>query len=180
MKKRMRAMAVAVLMWLPAEVSAQDLSSDQIRCKLDPACPKPGFRSLPFGNRGVTVDPDPSEDKPNSVNLHVTFAYDSAELLNDSIITLDALGAALVDPRLMSVRFMIAGHTDSRGSDEYNQKLSRRRADTVARYLTEKFDIAAGRLEVTGLGESQLYDAGRPEDPINRRVQVINLTANGE
>ncbi len=170
----------AALSCLPTGALAQDLSSDQIRCKLDPTCVKPGFRSLPFGKRGVTVDPAPAEDKPNAVSLHVTFAYNSAELLNDSLITLDALGTALVDPSLASARFMIAGHTDSRGTDEYNQSLSERRADAVARYLAGKFKIDSGKLEVAGFGESELFDARRPEDQINRRVQVINLSANAQ
>ncbi|MET2830922.1 OmpA family protein [Mesorhizobium shangrilense] len=158
--------------------AAQNLSSDEIRCRLDPTCPKPGFRSLPFGKRGVTVDPTVVADKPNAVNLYVTFAYDSADLLNDSIITLDALGKALTDPSLASARFLISGHTDARGTDEYNQKLSERRAKAVADYLVSKFGVDASRLEVKGYGKTELYDPNRPDDQVNRRVQVVNLSAN--
>lgn len=166
--------------WSAATAFAQDLTADRIRCQLDPNCPKPGFRSLPFGNRGVTIDQPVVEDKPNAVSLYVTFAYDSAELQNDSVIILNALGKALTDPSLASARFMIAGHTDARGTNDYNQLLSERRANTVAQYLISEFAIDAARLEIEGFGEAELYDASRPDDQVNRRVQVVNLSAQGQ
>ncbi|TGQ16373.1 MULTISPECIES: OmpA family protein [unclassified Mesorhizobium] len=171
------AAALMALFYAATACPAQTLSSEEIRCRLDPTCPKPGYRALPFGKRGVLVDPTVVSDKPNAVNLYVTFAYDSADLLNDSIITLDALGKALTDPSLTSSRFLIAGHTDARGTDEYNQKLSVRRAEAVANYLISNFSISASRLDVKGYGKTELYDPNRPDDQVNRRVQVVNLSA---
>jgi len=69
----------------------------------------------------------------------------------------------------------LEGHTDSKGSDEYNMKLSQRRADNVKKYIVEKFNIDAARISTAGYGESQPVasnetDEGRQK---NRRVVAI-------
>jgi hypothetical protein len=71
--------------------------------------------------------------------------------------------------------FVVAGHTDSIGSDAYNQDLSERRADTIKRYLTAKYGINGTDLVTVGYGESKPKDPNAPMDPINRRVQVVNM-----
>jgi outer membrane protein OmpA-like peptidoglycan-associated protein len=107
--------------------------------------------------------------------LHIPFEYNSDKLTPDAILILRRLGAALKNPRLASYRFKLAGHTDARGSVEYNQKLSERRAAAVRDYLIFQYDVESQRIEAVGLGKSQLADPSRPEDGINRRVQVINV-----
>ena len=116
-------------------------------------------------------------DGPLSVNLYVNFAYNSAELTSDARIILDRLGFALVDDRLKEFAFMIEGHTDAHGSESYNQTLSEQRARAVQRYLIDNFAIAEARLRARGFGKTRLLDPSRPEDGVNRRVQVVNLTA---
>jgi outer membrane protein OmpA-like peptidoglycan-associated protein len=91
------------------------------------------------------------------------------------MLTLKRLGAALKDPRLSNYKFKIAGHTDAKGSAEYNQKLSERRAASVRNYLIFQYDLEPERIETAGFGKSQLLDPAKPEDGINRRVQVINI-----
>jgi outer membrane protein OmpA-like peptidoglycan-associated protein len=161
-------------------LSASEVSQEDIVCKLDPKCGKsagPLTRSL---SRGITSSGGTTEQGPPSVNLYVNFSYDSAELAADARITLDQLGGALRDPRLEGFTFMIAGHTDAKGGAEYNQKLSERRAAAVRRYLIAQYGLAPARLSVVGYGKSQLLDPTRPEDGVNRRVQVINMTASGQ
>ena len=158
-------------------LSASDVSREDIVCQLDPKCGKPPTRSL---KRGITSSGGAAEQGPPSVNLYVNFAYNSTDLASDARITLDRLGAALRDPRLEGFAFMIAGHTDAKGSAEYNQKLSERRAEAVKRYLVSQYGLAPERLSVAGYGKSQLLDPARPEDGVNRRVQVINITASGQ
>lgn len=73
----------------------------------------------------------------------------------------------------------ISGHTDNVGSDAYNLKLSQRRADSVKKYLKEKFNIAPERLTTKGYGESRPVagnktKAGRQQ---NRRIET-NFTCN--
>jgi outer membrane protein OmpA-like peptidoglycan-associated protein len=86
-----------------------------------------------------------------------------------------ALGKALSDANLKGSTFVVAGHTDSIGSEGYNQDLSERRADTIKRHLTEKYGISGTDLVTVGYGESKPKDPKAPMDPINRRVQVVNM-----
>jgi outer membrane protein OmpA-like peptidoglycan-associated protein len=122
--------------------------------------------------RGLRME---GEDKPPSIDLYIPFEYNSDKLTTEAMLTLKRLGAALKDPRLKGYRFKIAGHTDAKGSAEYNQKLSERRAASVRNYLVFQYDLEISRIEVEGFGKTQLLDPSQPEDGINRRVQVINI-----
>ncbi|MEO8224993.1 MAG: OmpA family protein, partial [Gammaproteobacteria bacterium] len=82
----------------------------------------------------------------------VQFATDSAELTAAGKAKLDE--AAVDLKRLKFISGTVVGHTDNTGADAYNQKLSQRRAQTVAKYLEGK-GIAVGRLAANGAGESQ-------------------------
>ena len=157
---------------LAQQIPSPRLTPSEIECKLDPNCAKPQTRTRSL-RRGVIVEGSPAE-QPLSVNLYVNFAYNSAELTSDARITLDQLGTALHDPRLAKFSFVIAGHTDGKGGDEYNQKLSERRAEAVRGYLIAQFGIPSQQLTAKGYGKSQLLDPEHPEDGINRRVQIIN------
>lgn len=70
----------------------------------------------------------------------------------------------------------LEGHTDSIGSDEYNMKLSKRRAESVKKYLVENFNIDAARLTTIGYGESKPVASNKTEEgrQKNRRV-VANI-----
>lgn len=162
----------------PATPAAQEAPSQKtIECALDPNCPKPAvqprMRSL---KRGVTVE-GAQDEQPLSIDLYVNFDFNSANLTSDARITLDRLGAALSDPKLAGYSFVIAGHTDAVGGEEFNQKLSERRAAAVRDYLIADFKIDGARLSARGYGKSRMLDPSRPEDGVNRRVQIINATA---
>jgi outer membrane protein OmpA-like peptidoglycan-associated protein len=92
--------------------------------------------------------------------------------MSDARLTLDALGKALKDTRLASMKFEIIGHTDARGNDGYNLDLSRRRAEAVRQYLVQFHGVASERLKAEGKGRTQLKDPNRPDDGINRRVEI--------
>jgi outer membrane protein OmpA-like peptidoglycan-associated protein len=154
-------------------VSAAERSTADIVCALDPLCKRALSREV----RGITVTKGPGGSEPLAVNLNIGFAYNSAELMSDARITIDRLGYALVDDRLKEFSFMIEGHTDAKGSDQYNQSLSELRAEAVRQYLTFQFGIKPERLVARGFGKLRLLDPNRPEDGVNRRVQVLNLTA---
>ena len=85
------------------------------------------------------------------------------------------LGEALSDPQLKGTTYVVAGHTDARGGETYNQDLSERRADTIKKYLVDHYHIAAGDLVTVGYGKTKPKDANAPMDPANRRVQVVNM-----
>lgn len=129
----------------------------------------PGSRSL----RGLTIE-EPADTQPPSINIRIGFAYNSAVLDADALVVLRRLGTALTDERLKSYNFKIAGYTDATGSEAYNLDLSNQRAGVVKAVLETMFDIPASRLVSVGYGETGLYDPGKPTDPINRRVQIVN------
>ena len=84
------------------------------------------------------------------------------------------LGKALTSEDLKGRTFILAGFTDAKGSETYNQGLSERRADAVKQFLTEKYGIEAGNLVTVGYGLKQLKDPANPFAAENRRVQVVN------
>ena len=70
---------------------------------------------------------------------------------------------------------MVAGHTDAIGGEAYNQDLSERRADTIKKYLVDKYGINGANLVTVGYGKDKPKDPNAPMDPANRRVQVVNM-----
>ena len=127
-----------------------------------------------YALRGISVTPGQEPAKP-TIDLYVNFEFDSARLQTDALLTLQELATALRDSRLDGYRFEIAGHTDSVGTAEYNQKLSEQRARTVADWLIAAAQIAPDRLVSAGYGFSRPLDPVHPADGVNRRVQVTNI-----
>lgn len=87
--------------------------------------------------------------------------------------------AAVMNEVPKDLKFRVEGHTDSKGSDRYNKKLSQRRADAVRDYLVGK-GVERSRLQAEGFGESKPIDTNRTNDgrARNRRVEfnVSNVT----
>jgi outer membrane protein OmpA-like peptidoglycan-associated protein len=166
-------LALAAGLALPGLARAQTAPSpDQIVKALTPT---PGAGRTTRGIRVVGAPAAPSAAAP-SVSLTVNFATGSAELTPSAERTLDSLGKALNDPKLIHDRFRIEGHTDTVGSAASNQVLSTRRADRVAQYLEDKFGIARSRLKPVGMGEHGLLVPTPPQtaEARNRRVLVVN------
>ena len=107
---------------------------------------------------------------------NVLFGFDQSDLSFDAKTSLDKLVTVL--NTYPDTDIEIQGHTDSKGSDSYNQALSVRRARTVSDYLNNR-GISSSRERINGFGETApKYDnntaAGRDE---NRRVEFL-ITAN--
>jgi OOP family OmpA-OmpF porin len=105
----------------------------------------------------------------------VNFAFNRSDLLPEARNTLDheVVPELRADPQLTVA---VEGHTDSVGSDSYNQKLSERRAASVKSYL-ESQGIAGSRIESVGYGETRPVadndtETGRAR---NRRVEIKEL-----
>jgi OOP family OmpA-OmpF porin len=101
----------------------------------------------------------------------VNFDFDSARIRPDAAAILDAAAEALKENS--GVQVEVAGHTDSIGTDEYNQGLSERRAQAVVDALVER-GIDASRLSARGSGESQPVASNETSDgrAQNRRVEL--------
>jgi peptidoglycan-associated lipoprotein len=107
----------------------------------------------------------------------VYFDYDRDNLRDDAVAALDAKAAILLANPSVSVSIM--GHTDERGTAEYNLALGQRRAAQVKRYLVAK-GISDGRLATQSLGDSQPAVQGTDESSYqqNRRAEFeVNGTA---
>ena len=113
------------------------------------------------------------------LSTDVLFDFDRADIREDAISTLKKLAQAISKLKLKMIQ--IAGHTDSKGSDEYNLQLSQQRAEAVASWLSSNTDIPRENLIAKGYGEAQpVADNQKPngeDNPEgrakNRRVEVI-------
>lgn len=99
------------------------------------------------------------------------FGFDQSKLSASSEANLDSLAKTL--KKYPETNIVIDGHTDDKGSEKYNMKLSMERATSVETYLIDK-GVEASRIATRGLGESEpkadnTTDAGRSE---NRRVEI--------
>jgi outer membrane protein OmpA-like peptidoglycan-associated protein len=129
-------------------------------------------RSLSLGERQEIADI--ASTKPN-IDLEIQFDFNSAEISKSSTQAVQELGKALSNSNLRGSTFVVAGHTDGVGGDAFNQDLSERRADTIKRYLVDKYGITGSDLVTVGYGKTKLKDTANPADAINRRVQVVNM-----
>lgn len=110
----------------------------------------------------------------------VLFDYDEASLQGAAVSSLDKLGELI--RRNPLTRFRIEGHTDSFGGQEYNDRLSRARAESVKAFLVQRMEIDPSRIETRGLGSSRplVPPTGTIEEQqLNRRVEIVILRADG-
>lgn len=129
-------------------------------------------RSLSSGDRQQITEI--AKSRP-TIDLEINFEYNSAAVSPSAESQLHNLGKALTSSELAGSVFMLGGHTDARGSDTYNQKLSERRAETVKAFLISTYRIPAENLVSAGYGESELKNKADPNAAENRRVQVVNM-----
>jgi outer membrane protein OmpA-like peptidoglycan-associated protein len=107
------------------------------------------------------------------IDLEINFDFDSAVLNPKAVALANELGHALV--QLSGRKFVVGGHTDGKGSADYNLDLSRRRAEAIKAYLVENFRVQAPNLIAVGYGKERLKNPGSPFADENRRVQVVNM-----
>jgi len=115
-----------------------------------------------------------------SVDVEVYFDYDSAALTPQAEPQLNNLGKALTSQDLTGAVVMLGGHTDAKGTDDYNQGLSQRRAETVKKFLVDNYHIPADTLISSGYGKRELKNAADPFAAENRRVQIVNMANNAQ
>lgn len=164
----------------PADSDGDGVSDDRDRCPNTPAgvrvdangCeppPPPPPCKAPESGERVSLEGCGTGDV--LVLRGVNFDFDSARLTPNAKTLLDSVAAELLVYR--DIEIEIGGHTDSRGSDEYNQRLSAERAEAVRDYL-EAAGVDAARVSAQGYGERNSIadngtEAGRE---LNRRVEL--------
>ncbi len=109
----------------------------------------------------------------------VYFGYDKAELTDEGKAELDKLVAESDTWKRYFVS--IEGYTDQIGPEDYNLRLSQRRAENVVRYLVLQHNIPAHRIFTIGLGKNRLVEEDRSREARakNRRVEVSIFRADG-
>jgi outer membrane protein OmpA-like peptidoglycan-associated protein len=181
---------------------AQNMSVDEIRANIDaqirakeksgPAASPSATRSLKINNHQDTEEPlydrpapagggapapsaQPVAAAPAVAPLlfNIEFDYNSDRPRPDAQPILLNIAAALSDPRFAGRVFLIIGHTDSKGSADYNRALSQRRADAVVAALV-KLTVPRDRITPLGRGEDEprKIDGREATDAENRRVEI--------
>ncbi len=129
-------------------------------------------RSLSLGDRQQMAEIAAKRPK---IDIEINFDFNSAEVTPAAEPQLNSLGQALTSPDLAGTVVMLGGHTDAKGGDAYNQKLSERRAETVKRFLVENYKLAPDLLLTSGYGKSGLKNTADPYAAENRRVEIVNV-----
>ena len=124
--------------------------------------------------RSLAVLPDdagePGGPSEVSLMLPIEFGFASAEAMRD----LDGVAAALNDPQLTAAQVTLEGHTDAAiGSEDYNLRLSERRAEAVVVTYLAGRGVAREQLRAAGYGEQRLLPAFAPGDDRQRRVEIV-------
>ncbi|WP_299316065.1 OmpA family protein [uncultured Halomonas sp.] len=119
---------------------------------------------------GIEVDRR-GDDIVLNMPSSVTFGFDSSELTSSARNALNDVASIL--NQYTDTRVNIAGHTDSTGNADYNQRLSERRAESVGNYLAQS-GVARNRLYMTGYGQTQPVASNATEEgrAQNRRVEI--------
>lgn len=179
---------------LPTAVDAplEDMLKEMPALKSDPlaSLPQPAAfaqagRSRPADSadgRGFTnldellaqTGPLSPETAPILLPGDLLFEYDAYRLQPGAISSMQKLGQLLLrNPRS---RFLIEGHSDSFGPDDYNLRLSELRAQTVKEWLISSMGIPADSIETRGFGETRLVSPATgsiADQQINRRVEIV-------
>jgi outer membrane protein OmpA-like peptidoglycan-associated protein len=132
----------------------------------------PGFSNLDELLAGT--GPLSPETAPILMPTDLLFDYDQDQLMGVAVSSLEKLGTLI--RRNPQAVFIIEGHTDSFGSDDYNLNLSQRRAESVKGWLVGAMGIPAERIEARGYGKSRLIAPASgtiEEQQINRRVEIV-------
>jgi outer membrane protein OmpA-like peptidoglycan-associated protein len=111
------------------------------------------------------------------IDVEVRFAFGSAALDHTAAAKLTVLGTELGKPERKGARLVVDGHTDARGGDEFNQRLSERRAAAVKHLLVERFGMPDETVVAVGHGKVKLKNATDPFAAENRRVAISAAAA---
>ncbi|HWT69798.1 MAG TPA: OmpA family protein [Pseudomonas sp.] len=143
------------------------------RCPDTPANTPVEHHGCPLPQYPASVKPEPVQSEVITLSDagDVLFAFNQSDLTPTAQSQLDSIMGKLEDDSVVSIK--VVGHTDSVGSDAYNQGLSERRASSVAQYLLSQ-GVAPAKVTSEGKGESQPVadndtDEGRAK---NRRVEL--------
>jgi OOP family OmpA-OmpF porin len=148
-----------------------------VRAPARPAPAEPARPSTPSAPAAPSKPAEPARPAPSSVRQSVVIQADALFDFDKSVLRPDgkkSIDDALAKIQGTDVEMVIAtGHTDSIGTEQYNQRLSERRAQAVKDYLVSK-GIPASKITTIGKGESQPVATNKTKEgrQKNRRVDI--------
>ncbi len=129
----------------------------------------------PSAPRAVAPPPPPPPSESKKIVLRgINFDFDKATIKREFVPVLDEAAQILKDNP--QVRVTIEGHTDSIGTDAYNQRLSERRARAVKQYLVSR-GVEASRLDTVGKGEREPIAPNTKDGKDNPEGRAMNRRA---
>jgi OOP family OmpA-OmpF porin len=156
--------------WTPSLAICECDKDLMPKAACEPPAPPPVAPAKPAPAKPAPAKPKPVAEKV-TLAADVLFDFDKAVLKNEGKSKLDDLATKV---KAINLEVVIAiGHTDSIGSDAYNQKLSVRRAESVKAYLVSK-GVEPNRIYTEGKGEKQPVASNKTADgrQKNRRVEI--------
>tara|TARA_R110002126_G_scaffold154804_1_gene301848 strand:+ start:83 stop:760 length:678 start_codon:yes stop_codon:yes gene_type:complete len=125
------------------------------------------------GDASQPASPSTYADPLPSVDMEILFDYDSADIRWDQKNRLIDLAKTLSTDGFRSYSLLFVGHTDAKGSAQYNRHLSGQRAGAVADFIRVNTAIPSHQIISSGIGFDKLKDWNDPLSPRNRRVQLV-------
>lgn len=119
---------------------------------------------------GTAEECSTDQPSPSGLDMLINFDLDSAELTEQARTNLNEFAKALKDQRLSAATFVVEGYTDASGEEQYNDRLSERRAQAVTAFLLAN-GVNIERVKAIGMGEKNPR-VPDPYDPVNRRVEM--------
>lgn len=116
----------------------------------------------------------PAGEEKIAMPTDILFEFNESELKEEARLSMMKL--AFIVQTNPDATFVIEGHTDGIGGDEFNQQLSLKRAEAVRRWLVERLRISADNIKVVGFGKSKPIvstEGTAEEQALNRRVEIV-------
>jgi outer membrane protein OmpA-like peptidoglycan-associated protein len=161
-----------------AEVDDEEMWDQLVAAPIEPIKRRYSRHAVVEEPEFVMNLPEVREAMPSIELDTITFGFNEAFVREEEIFDLDRI-ARMIE-RVVAAHpdelFMIEGHTDAVGSDTYNLRLSRQRAQAVKEALTRYYVIAPENLATVGLGERYLKIWTPEAEEENRRVTVRRVT----
>jgi outer membrane protein OmpA-like peptidoglycan-associated protein len=155
--------------------SVEDMICALTGCRRGPGL-TPAERAALTIARGGVPPADLADDAPR-LALNILFDFDKDTLTADDVKVLNTLGKAMTSPQLEGHTFKLEGHTDAKGSYEYNIGLSQRRANRVQAFLMDNYGLGSWQLMTEAYGKTRPLPNLDPENGRNRRVEIVNVGA---
>jgi OmpA-OmpF porin, OOP family len=128
---------------------------------------QPALAATSASGQSDTATPLPS------IDIEIFFDYNVADIRADQWPRLTELAQTLAKPEFDGFTIAFIGHTDAKGSADYNRDLSFRRAQSVASFVESVSGVGPGRITAKGIGSDRLKTLADPFSALNRRVQLV-------